>query len=121
VALRIDALVIDCADTRRVGAFWAELLARPLGGPDEAGDLWIDGAGGGPELIFVPVPEAKRLKNRVHIDLRPDDQEAEVKRAIGLGAATVDLGQGAEVSWVVLADPEGNEFCILRGRPLDEE
>jgi len=59
------------------------------------------------------VPEAKTTKNRLHIDLDPDDQAAEVDRVIALGARRVDVGQG-DVSWVVLADPEGNEFCVLR-------
>jgi hypothetical protein len=53
------------------------------------------------------------VKNRLHLDLRPDDQEQEVKRLLGLGATRVDIGQAEDVSWVVLADPEGNEFCIL--------
>ncbi len=69
-----------------------------------------------PALLFVPVPETKTVKNRLHIDLNPDDRDAEVERVIGLGAHRVDIGQGAEVTWVVLADPEGNEFCVLRAR-----
>jgi len=64
------------------------------------------------------VPEDKTVKNRLHLDLRPDDQAAEVERLVGLGATRVDLGQG-EASWVVLADPEGNEFCVLRALPLE--
>ena len=68
-----------------------------------------------PGILFLPVDEPKQGKNRLHIDLRPDDQAAEVKRLIALGASRVDVGQG-DVSWVVLADPEGNEFCVLRDR-----
>ncbi len=60
------------------------------------------------------VPEAKTVKDRIHLDLRPDDQQAEVARAEALGARRVDVGQGPDVTWVVMADPEGNEFCILR-------
>jgi hypothetical protein len=67
-------------------------------------------------MVFVNVPEAKTLKNRLHIDLNPDDQTAEVARLEGLGATRVDVGQG-EVRWVVMADPEGNEFCVLTARP----
>ena len=67
-----------------------------------------------PDLLFLKVPEAKSLKNRLHIDLRPDDQQAEVSRLEALGAVRVSVGQTAEVTWVVLADPEGNEFCVLR-------
>jgi hypothetical protein len=73
----------------------------------------------GPGLIFVPVPESKTLKNRLHLDLAPgpdDDQEAEVSRLEALGARRINVGQGGDVTWVVLADPEGNEFCVLTSR-----
>jgi hypothetical protein len=73
----------------------------------------------GPGLVFVPVPEGKTVKNRLHIDLAPgpdDDQEAEVEKLIAKGARRADVGQRADVSWVVLADPEGNEFCVLSPR-----
>ncbi|HVB43119.1 MAG TPA: VOC family protein [Streptosporangiaceae bacterium] len=68
---------------------------------------------GGPRLYFVQVPEHKAVKNRIHLDLIPpgDDQAAELARLVGLGASVLD-GQPAEVPWVVLADPEGNEFCL---------
>ena len=68
--------------------------------------------GPGPKWLFLAVPDDKVVKNRIHFDFRPDDQQAEVDRVIALGARHVDIGQGDE-SWVVLADPEGNEFCIL--------
>lgn len=68
-----------------------------------------------PGILFVPVEDAKEGKNRLHIDLRPDDQDVEVDRLIRLGATPVDVGQG-DRSWVVLADPEGNEFCVLAAR-----
>lgn len=68
-----------------------------------------------PGLLFVPVPEAKSVKNRLHLDLRPDDQAAEVARFLELGATHADIGQG-EQPWVVLLDPEGNEFCVLSSR-----
>ncbi len=68
-----------------------------------------------PGLLFVPVPEPKTVKNRVHMDFRPDDRDREVERMLALGASRADVGQG-EQSWVVLADPEGNEFCILSSR-----
>ena len=112
-----EAVVIDCANPRVVGEFWSQLLGEKLDGPDDAGDVWIDERGGCPGILFQRVPEAKTVKNRLHIDLRPNDQDAEVVRAIGLGARHVDIGQ-KDVTWVVLADPEGNEFCILRTRPL---
>ena len=65
-----------------------------------------------PGLLFVLVPEPKTIKNRLHIDLRPDDRDAEVARLVRLGARRVEVGQ-SDTSWVVLADPEGNEFCVL--------
>jgi hypothetical protein len=68
-----------------------------------------------PGLLFVSVPESKTVKNRLHLDFRPDDQDLEVDRLLALGASRVDVGQG-EPSWVVLADPEGNEFCVLGER-----
>lgn len=68
-----------------------------------------------PGILFLTVDEPKQGKNRLHIDLRPDDQAAEVGRLLALGASRVDVGQG-NVSWVVLADPEGNEFCVLQDR-----
>ena len=66
-----------------------------------------------PGILFLGVDDPKHEKNRLHIDLRPDDQAAEVERLIELGASRVDVGQG-DASWVVLADPEGNEFCVLQ-------
>ena len=76
-----------------------------------------------PTLVFVTVPEGKTVKNRLHLDIRPVDgsSEAEVERLLGLGARHADIGQG-EVPWVVLADPEGNEFCVLASlATLDED
>jgi len=68
-----------------------------------------------PGLLFARVPERKTLKNRLHLDFRPGDRDAAVARLLSLGAAHVDIGQG-EQSWVVLSDPEGNEFCVLSSR-----
>jgi catechol 2,3-dioxygenase-like lactoylglutathione lyase family enzyme len=122
VSLTFQCTVVDCNDARRVGAFWAELLGMPLqsdeGDPTEC---WLDFGPEGRDLLFGTVPEPKTIKNRLHLDLRPDDQEAEVQRALSLGATHVDIGQGQQ-TWVVLADPEGNEFCILRAlRPEEQQ
>jgi predicted enzyme related to lactoylglutathione lyase len=111
---RWENLVVDAQDPARLARWWAEALGYQITyeKPDEVeirrtpDEL--------PGLIFVPVPEQKRGKNRLHIDLRPHDQEGEVERLVNMGARHVDVGQGDEVSWVVLADPEGNEFCVLR-------
>jgi len=69
-------------------------------------------AGVGPDLLFLRVPEGKTVKNRLHLDLRPDDQQAELARLLALGARRVDIGQD-DPSWIVLQDPEGNEFCVV--------
>ena len=115
--VRFTELVIDCHDTARVADFWAAVLGYQVLERDASGVIEIGAAPGvRPTLVFVPVPERKSGKNRVHIDVNPvgTDQAAELERLLGLGARPVDVGQG-EVSWVVLADPEGNEFCLLRG------
>lgn len=72
-----------------------------------------------PGLVFVRVPEGKSVKNRLHLDLAPhttDDRDAEIARLIASGATRRDVGQDGSASWVVLADPEGNEFCVLSAR-----
>ncbi|HLI39392.1 MAG TPA: VOC family protein [Streptosporangiaceae bacterium] len=111
---RFYQLVIDARDPGKLARFWAEVLGQRI--VYEADDEVIVAAGehAYPGLCFLPVPEGKTVKNRLHIDLNPDDQQAEVERVIGLGARRADVGQGPDVSWVVLADPEGNEFCVLR-------
>jgi Glyoxalase-like domain len=119
VSLRFECTVVDCNDAKRVGQFWADLLEKPLGSDEEGTEHWVDFGPEGRDLLFLTVPEAKAAKNRLHIDLRPDDQAAEVERALSLGAHHVDIGQGKQ-TWVVLADPEGNEFCILRALRPDE-
>ena len=116
MGLSVDWLAIDCADPAALAAFWAEALdykSLPGDDPDEAAIVPKDGRG--TQLLFGRVPEGKSVKNRLHLDLRPDDRDAEVERLLALGARKVDIGQG-EQTWVVLADPEGNEFCILRAR-----
>jgi predicted enzyme related to lactoylglutathione lyase len=117
--LSFESTVVDCNDAKRVGEFWAALLDRPLESDADGTEHWIDFGPEGRDLLFLTVPEPKTVKNRLHIDLRPDDQDAEVERALALGASHVDIGQGDQ-TWVVLADPEGNEFCVLRALPLGE-
>ena len=74
-----------------------------------------------PGLVFVPVGEGKSGKNRLHLDFRPDDQDAEVDRLVSLGATRADVGQDGSETWVVLADPEGNEFCVLSTRSAQDD
>ena len=110
-----ENVVVDAVDPARLARWWAEALGYQITyeRPEEV-EIRRD-PDHLPGLIFVPVPEAKSGKNRLHIDLRPDDQDAEVERLVDMGARHVDVGQ-ADVAWVVLADPEGNEFCVLKAR-----
>jgi hypothetical protein len=117
MASRFTELVIDSSDPERLARFWADVLGYRI--TEREDDLcFIEGdQAEGPGLVFAKVPEVKSVKNRIHIDVNPTDrdQEDEVARLIALGARRVDIGQG-DVSWVVLADPEDNEFCVLRSR-----
>ena len=119
MSLRWQCMNVDCADPGALGRWWAELLGWRITF-DEADEVVNEPPEGSPEdgvspdILFARVPETKQVKNRLHIDLRPDDQAAEIARAEALGAQRVDVGQSDDVTWVVMADPEGNEFCILR-------
>jgi Glyoxalase-like domain len=125
MTLGIQALSVDASDPGTLGRWWSELLGWRLT-YEEDDEVVLEPPAGSPQdgvaadLLFVKVPEAKGVKNRLHLDLRPDDQAVEVARAEGLGAVRVDIGQGDDKSWVVLADPEGNEFCILRALTPEE-
>jgi hypothetical protein len=115
VSLEWEQVVVDAADPVALGRWWADALGWVVLN-DSADEFEIrPSADRLPGLIFAPVPEAKEAKNRLHLDLRPDDQDAEVERLLRAGARRIDIGQG-QVSWVVLADPEGNEFDVLAPR-----
>jgi len=110
--------VIDAADPERLAGFWMAVLGwQPTGRYQGAVEI-ADGVRGGPSLTFVPDAGTKQGKNRLHIDVNPTGctQDEEVARLLALGARRVDIGQGSGKPWVVLADPEGNEFCVLRDR-----
>lgn len=113
----VYTVTIDCTDPRRLAEFWSKVLSYEVAYDGEDGDeVAIEPAGSDcPAVLFIRVPEPKAVKNRIHLDLNPDDQEKEVRRLEQLGASRVDIGQG-DVTWVVLADPEGNEFCVLTPR-----
>ena len=114
---RFTELCVDCADPYSLGRFGQEVIDYKITSEDEEGTLIEGGEGSGPSILFIKVPEPKSVKNRLHIDVDPvdRDQDEEVERLIALGARKIDIGQG-EQTWVVLADPEGNEFCVLRRR-----
>jgi hypothetical protein len=131
VSVRWYTVVVDCRDVASQARWWADVLdwrlvyeaddeaviVPPYAVDEAAVDIPVEQRG--PGLVFVPVAEAKRVKNRLHIDLAPragDDQAAEVARLLEKGATRVDVGQSPEMPWVVLADPEGNEFCVLTPR-----
>ncbi|MDQ3739180.1 MAG: VOC family protein [Actinomycetota bacterium] len=119
---RIAVLAIDARDPAHVAQFWAAVLGwdawpdpdgagvtlAPPGSTDQSGAT-------GPSIDVFAVPDGKTVKNRLHLDLRADGttQAEEVERLLGLGATRADVGQHPDASWVVLADPEGNEFCVL--------
>jgi catechol-2,3-dioxygenase len=114
----LTEVLIDCADAEALAAFWCEVLGWKVIDRDEE-DIEIGGDGSSVTIVFETVPERKTIKNRIHLDVKANDgdQAAEVERLIALGARRADVGQGDDVSWVVLADPEGNEFCVLAGAP----
>ncbi len=123
MACRISELVIDCADPDRLAAFWSELLGYVELGREDDGSIEIgppDAGFGGPQptLVFSPSSDPRTGKLRLHIDVNATDrdQDAELERMLALGARPDDVGQTGTESWHVLADPEGNQFCLLRTR-----
>jgi catechol 2,3-dioxygenase-like lactoylglutathione lyase family enzyme len=118
---RISHTSFDCLDAYAMSVFWSEVLgfAPDPDNPDAPGDeeCMIFSADGAQRLLFIEVPDAKQVKNRLHLDLVPVEgtRDVELARLLNLGARTVDDRRRPDGSgWVVLADPEGNEFCILR-------
>jgi len=113
----LDNLVVDCADPYELAKFWTQVVDKPIHAENEPGDdevaIELDS---GLTLLFIEVPEAKTVKNRLHLCLRPDvPRDTEVERLLSLGATLVDDRRNPDGSgWAVLADPEGNEFCVLR-------
>ncbi len=122
MASRIGDMVVDCADPERLAEFWCRVLGYRVFDRDETG-VAIRGSRTSPDILFIRVPEAKSVKNRLHFDVCPTDrdQAAELERLLGLGARRSEriVGSG---SWVVLEDPEGNEFCLMSKRiPAEPE
>lgn len=120
MSTRLACVVFDAMEPRSVARFWAELLSWEVTveRPDSVDVAAPDPDGLDVALTFLPAQQAKSAKNRIHLDLASrslDHQRVQVDRALSLGARRLDIGQGA-VPWVVLADPEGNEFCVLEPR-----
>ena len=121
--LRLQCITIDSEDPKKLAEFWAAALDWKITFADEI-EVCLELLDGSPEvgripdMLFLKNPDKKVVKNRLHFDLRPQDQAAEVARLESLGAKRIEIGQSdyAETTWVVMADPEGNEFCVLRAR-----
>ena len=124
MTLSFQCLTVDAHDPKAQAEFWAKALGWSLGEDCNDVEVWIErelndpNKTGFPDILFLKVPDSKIVKNRLHIDLRPDNQEAEVARLEKLGAKRIEIGQSddADTTWVVMADPEGNEFCVLSAR-----
>jgi hypothetical protein len=118
----INTLTVDCHDPRAVARFWTEALGWPVIAESDEGVMiapFEERHPGVFPVYFQANPDEKSVKNRWHLDLAPSDQAAEVSRLEGLGARRTDIGQG-DVPWVVMADVEDNEFCVLSSLPKEE-
>jgi len=117
MASLVRHITIDCADAYTLGSFWAEVLDSSVHEDDKPGDPEALVASPGGTLLFVTVPEPKTTKNRVHLDIQPQDRtrDEEVERLLALGATLVgDHRRPDGTGWATLADIEGNEFCVER-------
>ena len=109
MTVRFDKVVVDCHDPQALARFWAAATGYALGGGDE-GWSWVKGE---ITIGFQQVPEDKAVKNRVHVDLAAPDIEAEAQRIERLGATRLWVSENPEDPFIVLGDPEGNEFCVV--------
>lgn len=124
--LRLQCITIDSANPKKIAEFWAAALDWKITYEDEI-EVSIELLDGSPEvgripdILFLKNPDAKSVKNRLRFDLRPLDQDAEVARLEKLGAKRIEIGQSdyEGTTWVVMADPDGNEFCVLRHRTAE--
>src|SRR5215218_9917160 len=121
MACRFSELVVDSRDPEALAAFWAAVLDyRVLSREEGSIEIGPEAGFGGtaPTLVFAPVPDPTPGKVRLHIDLNATDreQDAELERLLALGATRADVGQRGDEGWHVLADPEGNQFCLLKRR-----
>jgi len=116
----VETLTIDSRDPKAVAEFWCAVLGYELEGVDDEGAWITDPSGRGWPMLFLVVPEGKSMKNRMHLDLSPPSAMAdEVDRLERAGARVLGRVDEGGSFWTVMADPEGNEFCVLRG-PNDD-
>lgn len=118
MACKFTELIVDSTDPETIARWWVQVLGYEVTEVEEDAVEIAGPRESGPTLVFVRVPEAKATKNRLHIDVSPTDRDQgeELKRLLELGAEPADVGQGEDARWIVLKDPEGNEFCLLRTR-----
>ena len=120
MTVSLHHIVIDAHDLPRLAGFWSRVLDWTILSRREREIVIGPDAGAAVGICLMPAGEEKTVKNRVHLDLNPggdagpEEREAEIERIVALGARRVDIGQSGDESWTVLADPEGNEFCVLR-------
>jgi len=128
MSLRWQCVVVDCNDPEPVATFWAAALGwRRTHASADGGEIVLEPPEGSaedgvsPDLLFIRVPDPTPGKNKLHLDLRPTDQAAEVARLEALGARRTEVGQSerGDASWVVMHDVEDNEFCVLRPYPTE--
>jgi predicted enzyme related to lactoylglutathione lyase len=115
MTISVIGLSIDCADPAAVARFWSEVLGRPVNSSASDDNAAIDATApeSGPRLTFHKVPEPKTVKNRLHLDLRTNEFEAETERLLRLGATRIRDVEKPTVRWTTFADPEGNEFDLV--------
>ena len=113
--LKIQCVTFDSENPAIPGKFWSEALDWKITIANEE-EVVVENPDGGADLLFLRNPDKRVVKNRLHLDIRPENQEAEVARLEALGAKRIEIGQSADprTSWVVMEDPEGNLFCVLR-------
>jgi len=121
--LKLECITIDCKDPAAIGAFWESVLGWKITGADESGAVLenpakLERGENFPSIFFYKNPDQKVVKNRLHFDLTPEDQGVEVARIEALGGKRIEIGQSADpaTTWVVMADIEGNEFCVLKSQ-----
>jgi predicted enzyme related to lactoylglutathione lyase len=121
MTMSVIGLSIDCADPVTLAGFWSEVLGRPVNPGADAENAAIDATdpASGPRLAFHKVPEPKTVKNRLHLDLRTDQFEAESNRLVGLGATPLWEIERPTIRWTTFTDPEGNEFDLVTAQPAE--
>ena len=114
MTISLAHITFDCRDAARVARFWSVALGRSVdaGASAQFASIGLPRAAGQQAWLFLQVPEEKTAKNRMHLDMHAEDRDTEVARLIELGATRIDEHREYGTQWVVMNDPEGNEFCV---------